>query len=139
MAGLAAHGRCTRLVQVRKCFTMANMLKKCLPACAFAGLLTVFPDVQAQEGGTLADYSLEQLADVPVTGSFTPKEMVYGIVEPFPLGPDCPTSERVKLESAEAEKTDRLKVRSVVRMLEGCIFGDVDRIEQMLLEGEIGP
>jgi len=46
---------------------MANMLKKCLPTCAFAGLLTVFPDVQAQEGGTLADYSLEQLADVLVT------------------------------------------------------------------------
>ncbi len=46
---------------------MANMLKRCLPTCAFAGLLTVFPDVQAQEGGSLADYSLEQLADVVVT------------------------------------------------------------------------
>jgi len=46
---------------------MANMLKRCLPTCAFAGLLTVFPHVQAQEGGSLADYSLEQLADVVVT------------------------------------------------------------------------
>jgi len=46
---------------------MANMLKKCLPTCAFAGLLTVFPDVQAQEGGTLADYTIEQLTDVVVT------------------------------------------------------------------------
>lgn len=46
---------------------MANMLKRCLPTCAFAGLFTVFPHVQAQEGGALADYSLEQLADVVVT------------------------------------------------------------------------
>lgn len=46
---------------------MANMLKTCLPTCALLGLLTVFPNVQAQEGGTLADYSLEQLADIVVT------------------------------------------------------------------------
>ena len=46
---------------------MANMLKTCLPTCAFVGLLTVFPSVQAQEGGTLADYSLEQLADIVVS------------------------------------------------------------------------
>ena len=46
---------------------MANMLKRCLPTCAFAGLFTVFPHVQAQEGGSLVDYSLEQLADVVVT------------------------------------------------------------------------
>jgi len=57
----------TLLVHVRKCFTMANMSKRCLPTCAFAGLLTVLPHVQAQEGGTLADYSLEQLADVVVS------------------------------------------------------------------------
>jgi len=43
------------------------MLKRRLPTCAFAGLLTVLPHVQAQEGGSLADYSLEQLADVVVT------------------------------------------------------------------------
>lgn len=46
---------------------MANMLKICLPTCTFLGLLTVFTSVQAQEGGTLADYTLEQLADVVVS------------------------------------------------------------------------
>jgi len=46
---------------------MANMLKKCLPTCAAAGLILMSPGAQAQEGGTLADYSLEQLADIMVT------------------------------------------------------------------------
>ena len=46
---------------------MANMLKTCLPTCTFLGLLTVLPGVQAQEGATLADYSLEQLADIVVS------------------------------------------------------------------------
>lgn len=46
---------------------MANMLKIRLPSHVLLGLLTVCSHVGAQEGGTLADYSLEQLADIVVT------------------------------------------------------------------------
>ncbi|WP_313707234.1 TonB-dependent receptor plug domain-containing protein [Massilia sp.] len=43
------------------------MLKIRLPSHVLLGLLTVCSHVGAQEGGTLADYSLEQLADIVVT------------------------------------------------------------------------